>query len=242
MTIQNIADSATSILETIVLVAEEHNKTVDEFNDAVDEIERLRAQVDDMQDVINAKNATLNKQSLVIDKAIEHKGIDKAEITRLKAELKQLQQLDPKRLEKVNKKQKATIAEQKALIKELEVKRKEAQRHATEIARKVKNGGLMPFYQDNKSGNSMRVIPTLFVSKDNDYGGMPNTPILEFHHRDRGITRQGAMLSDGTIGWASAQNSTPTVTDTQIAKDYIIEDAKRRGVKLKFTKDSKKAA
>lgn len=242
MTVQNIADNATAILEQIVLVADEHNKTVDEFNEAVGEIERLQLQVEDMQNVINAKNATLNKQSLVIDKAIEHKGIDKAEITRLKAELKQLQQLDPKRLEKVNKKQKATIAEQKALIKELEVKRKEAQRHATDIARKAKSEGFAPFYQDPETGNSIRAIPKMFVSATNVFGGVPHSPVLEFHHRERGITRQGTLLNNGQIAWASAKNSTPTETDAQIAKDYILNYCKQNKIKVKLNSELKKAA
>ena len=241
MSVQNIADNATAILEEIVKVADDHNKTVDQFNEAVDEIERLRAQVEDMQNVINEKNRLLDKQSMVIDKAVEHKGIDKAEITRLKAELKHLQQLDPKRLFKVNKTQKATIADLKATIKDLEEKSKDSMRKATEIARKAKEEGQAPFYVDPVTGNSIRAIPRMYVAKGNEYGGMPDTPVLEFHHRDRGITRQGTLLQNGKVAWAAAQNSAPTESDAQIAKDYILTDAKRRGVKVKFTKEPEAA-
>lgn len=242
MTVQAIADSATKILEDIVAVAEAHNKTVDEFNEAVDHIEALQAQVDDMQAVINEKNRLLNKQSEVIDKAIEHKEKDRAEIQQLRAELKLLQRLDPKRLEKVNKTQKAKIAELKADVEAARKQKVEAMKKATELSRTLKAEGFMPFYQDPETGNSIRVIPHMYVSKDNEYNGVPDTPVLEFHHKARGVTRQGVLLKTGEINWAMAQNSSPTEIDSQIAKDHIMDYCKRNKVATKFIKDIKKVA
>ncbi|MBB1404904.1 hypothetical protein H5079_04670 [Pseudoalteromonas sp. SG44-5] len=259
MSVQNIADSATSILEQIIAVAAAHNETVDEFNAAIDRIEELeaectmlrienltivelKAQVADMQAVINKKNATLNKQSDVIDKAIEHKGIDRAEVQKLRAELKLLQQLDPKRLEKVNKNQKAKIAELKADVDAARKQKVEAMKNATELARKMKAEGYAPFYIDPVTGNSVRMIPHMFVNKDNAYGGIAHTPVIEFHHRDRGITRQGVLTTTGDINWAMATNSSPSELDTQIAKDHIIEYCRMHKVATKFIKEIKKAA
>lgn len=242
MSVQNIADSATTILEHIVHVADEHNQTVDEHNQAIDHIEELQAQVDDMQAVINEKNRLLDKQNDVIEKAVEHKGVDKSEISRLKAELKQLQKLDPKRLEKVNKKQKATIAELKATLKDVEAKRKDAIRKTTELANKAKHEGAAPFYINQETGNSLRLLPNMFVSKDNNFGGVVGTPVLEFHHRGRGITRQGTLSTDGRIAWCSAQNSGPLEIDGQVAKDHVLEFCKRNNIKVKFDKEIKEAA
>lgn len=242
MTVQAIADNATAILEQIVQVAEDHNKTVDQFNEAVDQIEELQAQVADMQNVINRKNATLNKQSIVIDKAIEVKQSDKAEIQKLRAELKLLQQLDPKRLEKVNKTQKTKIAELKTDIEALRKQKNESMRQATELARKMKAEGLSPFYIDKDTGNSIRMIPNMFVNKDNGFGGVAHTPVLEFHHRERGITRQGLLTTTGDVNWAMAKNSSPTELDSQIAKDYIIDYCRKNKIATKFIKEIKKAA
>ncbi|NYR11299.1 hypothetical protein HC000_02135 [Pseudoalteromonas sp. MIP2626] len=259
MSVQNIADSATSILKQIIEVAAAHNETVDEFNMAIDRIEELeaectklrienltivelKAQIDDMQAVINKKNATLNKQSDVIDKAIEHKGIDRAEVQKLRAELKLLQQLDPKRLEKVNKTQKAKIAELKADVEAARKQKVEAMKNATELARKMKAEGYAPFYVDPVTGNSIRMIPHMFVNKDNGFGGIAHTPVLEFHHRERGITRQGILTASGDVNWAMASNSSPTELDSQIAKDHILDYCQRNKVATKFIKEIKKAA
>ncbi|MBH0050693.1 hypothetical protein [Pseudoalteromonas sp. SWYJZ19] len=242
MTVQAIADSATAILENIVAVANENNETVDQLNEAIDQIEELHAQVADMQAVINAKNVTLNKQSTVIDKAIEHKSIDSGEIKKVRAELKLLQQLDPKRLEKVNKTQKAKITELKTDIEAARKLKVEAMKNASDLGRRMKAEGFAPFYQDPKTGNSIRVIPNMFVNKDNGFGGVAHTPVLEFHHRERGITRQGILTSTGDINWAMAQNSSPTELDSQIAKDHIIEYCQRNKVATKFIKEIKKAA
>jgi len=242
MTLQSIADNATTILESIVAVAEEHNQTIDDYNSALDQIDELQAQVADMQAVINEKNVTLNKQSAVIDKAIEHKGLDTAEIQKLRAELKLLQQLDPKRLEKVNKTQKAKIAELKADIDAARKMKVEAMKNATELGRRMKAEGLAPFYQDPDTGNSIRAIPHMFVNKDNGFGGIAHTPVLEFHHRERGITRQGILTTSGDVHWAMAQNSSPTPLDSQIAKDHIIAYCKANKVAVKYIKEIKKAA
>ena len=219
-----------------------YNTETDEFNALLDERDKLLLDNEKLVQHLYDKDALLEKQNLVIEKAVEETKRNRATINQLNAQLKELQRLNPTRLNKVNKQQKATIADLKERLAKVEQARKAALKKNKELASGAVTSGNAAFHYDPDTKNAIRVIPDLYVSASNDFGGVPKTPVLEFIHHKRGITRQGVLLHDGTIGWAEAKNSKPTKEESKIARQYLLDWCKARKIKLNTKQDTGDAA
>ena len=149
----------------------------------------------------------------------------------MKAQLKELQQLNPKRLEKVNREQKKRITELKATNAQLDAARKTANKAVTEAKNQMAQTGTACFFIEPETGNGLRFL-NLSISKENDMGGVPHTPIVEFMHKARGICRQGFLDVNGKIKWASANNSTPSDLIDTMAKQAIVDYCKKKRIKI----------
>ncbi|MCL1142956.1 hypothetical protein [Shewanella gaetbuli] len=216
-----------------------HNQDAVEFNAACDTIDSLESVVKEQGQALEKQESLLSKQDVVINTAITTKQKDDAELKQLRAEVRELRALDPKRLERVNKEQKARIAKLKADLEISERGRKASDKELRDIRSEVRKTGTLPFYSDPKSKNTIRFI-NHFMTPDNDYEAVPNSPVVEFFHADRGITRQGFLGTDGEIVWCDARNSLPNATESNIAKTEILDYCRQHKIKTKFK--SKRAA
>ena len=233
---------AGSLVESLTQdVAVKYNTSVDEYNEVVEHLEERDQQVAVLQEHLATVNGLLNKQTAVIEASVVMSKREKSEINVLKAQLRELRLLDPKRLEKVNKANKKQITELKEKLATSEKARKEAIKRTNTIAKNAQNEGTAPFHYSDKTKNALRVIPGLYVGGDNEFNGIPGTAVVEFMHHSRGITRQGMMLRDGTMGWAAAGNSKPTAEESLVARAKIEEIASLQKLKLNYT-DEEKAA
>ncbi|MBM7070919.1 hypothetical protein JQC92_02535 [Shewanella sp. 202IG2-18] len=218
---------------------ETYNQEVLEFNQLMDELDSKNAIISQLTESLENAQKTaekdrdlMEKQNQVIEKAVEVKKKDDNIIIGLRAQLKELQSINPKRLMKVNKE----LQKKNAELKESnEVFKKQRNEYATERNQYAKS---LKAHTDNvihtdEHGNQLRFIPETVVSQTNEFDGVPDTPIYEYVCKARGIIRQGVLRDDGNIVWASAQNSTPTETMTAIAKQHVIAHCKRNKINLK---------
>ena len=224
--------------ETIQRLIDLNNESVIEFNQIFDEREDAVKHLNDVTEQLERITGLFDKQSLVVDAAIKAKQKDDALIAQLKAQVRELNALDPKRLEKVNKEQKQRLMKLKAELDISERERKKSNQELRDLTAAIRRDGRAPFYHDPVSGNTIRYVAGAFVSKDNDMGGVPSTPVMEFFHSNRGITRQGFLDSTGDMTWCQASNSTPTELESQIALTEILAYCAKNKVKLPtFKKD-----
>jgi hypothetical protein len=210
----------------------ENNETIDELNEVIAQCEQKDVSITELTRRVASLSSLLDQQMEVVDAAIVAKQTHTVETKTLRAQLKELQLMDPKRLVKVNKEQKKTIADIKVRLVASEKSRKETLKSNKAIAQTAVNEGNAAFHFDPVTKNAIRALPNLFVGEGNNAGGIPGTPVLEFMHHASGISRQGLLSEKGTIAWASAKNSTPTSKDSLLAKDYILEFCKVRNIKL----------
>lgn len=254
MTPQSIIDNAQRIIDTTVALNDEHNKTIDELNEAIEKIESLEDALAKVTLLADERWDLLQKQNQVIKLAQSATTADRSQIDQLtriaaglevklstannklikvEAELKELKRLDPKRIQKQNKNLKAKNAELVDTNKALTAKNNEMKKATKEAATKMVKQGAAPFFMDPDTKNALRIVPDTFVSEDNTYGGVPNTPVIEFLHHKSGITRQGVLCTDGKIGWASAKNSTAGEDIGLIAKNFILDYVKSHKINIK---------
>ena len=109
--------------------------------------------------------------------------------------------------------------------------RKAAVADTNKMAKSIAENNMLPFYTDANTGNTIRFLPQTLIA-DNNMKGVPNSPVVEFQHHDRGICRQGILGKDGEVIWASAQNSVPTGNDSLVAKAEIIKYCKNHKIKI----------
>ena len=211
----------------------EHNTSVDEFNEIFDQLETATALITKLEDNATKSNSLLVKQETVILAAVDATKRHRAELNASNANFKELQRLDPKRLAKQNKGYKETIADLKERLQASEKARKNSVNYAKEIAKVAKTEGNAAFHFDPDTSNTIRVVPTLHVSKTNVFNGVVGSPVLEFTHHAKGITRQGTLLMDGTVGWARASDSAPNKEESKIALDFLLTYCKQNNVKYK---------
>lgn len=231
-TLQKLFNLGESIENIAHILAQEENDTVDELNQAIDTLEQRDAEIATLKADLAKNISLLHKQDAVIEASIAAKQKDNAELNLLRAQVREYQALDPKRLAKVNKTQKQTIIELKAKNKDLDAARRAAIKNSKTIGDNAKSTGQALFHMDPVTKNALRIIPDLYVSKTNEYGGVPGSPVVEFIHHARGITRQGLLSTDGTIQWASAKNSNPTAEESLIARSRIMEFCKQHKIKV----------
>jgi hypothetical protein len=215
---------------TIQHLVELNNESVTEYNQIFDEYEVAAKHLNDV-------TSLFEKQGQVVDAAIKSKQKDEAIILQLRAQVRELSALDPKRLDKVNKEQKQRLMKQKAELEISERGRKKSDQEMRDLTSAIRRDGRAPFYHDPISGNTIRYVAGAFVSKGNDMQGIPESPVMEFFHSQRGITRQGFMDSTGDMTWCQASNSTPTALESQIALTEVLAFCAKHKVKLpKFSK------
>jgi len=217
---------------------EEQNQVVDDYNALLDildtrdtEISMLQLELAGIKEQLVTKDTLSSKQHTALVTAVDHKERDKSALRLLEAQLKELKSLDPKRLAKVNKTQKKTITTLKETNTRLVKDRKEAIADTNKMAKAVADSNILPFYTDAETGNSIRFVPYTFVGTDN-LKGVSDSPLVEFTHSDRGISRQGILGRDGEVVWASAKNSIPTENDSLVAKAEIIKYCKNHKIKI----------
>lgn len=211
--------------------AQEYNELVDVCLSRDDEIIALKLEISSLKDQIIIKDELTDAQQDVIRKAVDVKARDLSSIKLLDAQLKDLKSLDPKRLAKVNKTQKKTIADLKESNTRLNSDRKKAIEDTNRMAKSITANNMAPFYTDAKTGNSIQIIPNLYVG-DQNTKGVPDSPVVRFHHVGRGVSREGILGLDGEIIWASAQNSIPTEDDSLVAKEEILSFCRKRKIKV----------
>jgi hypothetical protein len=230
-TFQKLFDLGNEIESLTASLTVESDETIGELNEAIELLESKDARIVELEASLAKNIELLHKQDVVIASSIVVKQKDNASLNLLRAQNQEYQSLDPKRLAKVNKANKASLIELKAKNKELDTARRAALKNNRIIGDSAKSNGSALFHMDPDSKNAMRVIPNLFVGKDNEYGGVPGSPVVEFIHNARGITRQGLLSTDGTIKWASASNSMPTPAESLIARARILEFCKQQNIK-----------
>jgi hypothetical protein len=223
---------APQIESFVVAINNAHNEGIDEFNTLVDECERLKNEIAEQKKRDTVLEELIFEQNKLIENLTQANTTLKANFNKASAELRELQLLDPKRLARVNKKQKKQIAEAKESNTKLEDARKKALKITKTLLEEAKSNGGVYIHQDPENGNTLRFIPSLFVSKSNTFGAVPETPILEFHHKERGITRQGLLGVDGKIIWCHTANSEPTKQESGIALNLILNECKKQKIKV----------
>lgn len=233
-----IMEAAEAALDNYNKEAEEHNRLVDilEARDStIRALEWENAKLKRDADKAGRERELESIEALRVARQVEATvSRERDDFRRLKAELDELRKLDPKRLKKVNATQKKNIEDLKSRLIDSEQARKAAVAKAKQPAEPiVQNPDTDPyFYRDSVTGNTVRLEPTLAVGDDNSFGGVPDTPIAIFFHRDRGIARQGILQTTGKLAWASASNSTPTLDETRVARQMIVEFCRKYKIKL----------
>lgn len=230
--LEQIANLHEDMANKITSLGTQLNEEINEFNTLLDELESKDKLIKELEEDCNKKHELIEKQNAVIEASITVKKEDNKKNQLLNARIRELESLDPKRLAKVNKTQKATIADLKTKNTELDKKRKEVLATNKTLVKDAKNTGAALFYFDPATKNGIRVIPNLFVGKNNKFNGVIGSPVVEFFHHDKGITRQGFLDYDGEMNWASAANSMPSGEESLVAKEQINSLCKQLKIKV----------
>lgn len=211
--------------ESMEELREEVNSDTESYNQLAQDMSFLQTKFDEL--------AAIHDQA---KRVLEDKN---AEISRLKSanilqntRLKELQKLDPKRLEKTNKEQKKQIATLKEDKAKMNNERKRALEQHKILLRKRQDQGLVSVFKDPKTGNELRLIPNMVVGENGVHGSHPGTPLVEFYHHQTGILRRGQLQTTGEVGWTSATGSMPSKEETNIAAASIIDYCQTRKIKL----------
>jgi hypothetical protein len=223
--IQELFDLATSMAAT-------YNDEVDVQNAMHDELDEVKASLATAVSELEVAGKMLDKQAAVIAAAVVQKQRADAELNVLRAQIKEHQKIDAKRLVKVNTEQKKTITGLKERLETVEAARKKVVKQNKDLTADALSSGNAAFHFDPESKNAIRIIPNLYIAENNEYDGVKGSPVVEFIHHARGITRQGVLQNNGTINWASASNSTPTPQESLVAKSYIEDWCKAHRVKV----------
>lgn len=208
-----------------------YNESVDEFNEVFDQLEEAQKELAAAKEREAKDWDILQKQEAVIAASIIATQKDRADLNIARAQVKEYQRLDPKRLDKQNKGYKKTIADLKERLTASETARKQAIALSKKQPEAVDNT-VKAFHFDPVTKNVLRVMTGLYVAKDNKYKGVPGSPVIEYIHVSSGISRQGTLLKDGTIGWASANNSMPSKDESRVAREHLINWCKHNKVKI----------
>lgn len=211
-------------------VQTEYNDVVTDYNDACDEIERLQKVVEILEEKGNgllaevARQARLmERQREVIDAAVEVKKRDQRELTIATAQLRDLQAMNPQRLNKQIKNLQEKNAQLQKDNTTLKKQTAEAIKSLHEMTKKVKDKNLVPFYVDGENGNVVKFLTGVFMSADNQLNAVPHAPVVEFYHSERGITRQGFLSTDGDLHWCSPEDSEPDEIENSVALKAILD-------------------
>jgi len=223
-----IQDTLT-MAEGIVLQMHELNAQVnqqsDEYNFLCDELDSRDERIAEMQLEIDKRDGLLARQDEIIKKAVEVKIRMSGELNVANAIAKDLQKLDPKRLVKVNKVQKAKIVELKATISTVEGVRKELSKTNKELSKAAVNAGHSAFHMDADK-NAIRILPGIYIGENNTFNGVVGSPVIEFMHHARGVCLQGSLNLDGRISWADPTDILPSPDMTLVACDKLTEYCK----------------
>lgn len=218
-------------LETAIL---ERNTEIVEYNKLVDLIEAEEALK--VKESENARTAVaeLMKQRDIAIEAFEKKAIElndlRNQLNQVNKTNSELMAIDPKRLVKVNKAYQSQIAELKASLATSEEARKAMSAKYQSMLKQTQDTGVTNLHV-YENGNSIRFAPGVRVRKGNDFGGVAETPVIEFFHKKCGIMRLGTLLEDGSLGWSSAANSMPSTEESNMAMFKIHEYCDARKIK-----------
>lgn len=229
-TLTDLVDSVAKQVDACIVTSNQDAKDYDEVMDANElqalEIEKLHA-------IIAEQKTKIDKYEGVILIASNRAEADIVEIQVLKAKIDELTVQDSPRLLKQNKGYKKTIEEGKVNLAKV---KKQYADCLTDLkyyrsASTVK--GVTPFYNNPETGNTISLVPNTRLHVGNPMKGVDKSPVVEFFHNDRGISRRGFIGQDGNMHWASATNSTPTNDEALVAKTFIKNYCKTNNIKLK---------
>ena len=227
--VKSLDELTISDLSALLFTASD--KETGEFNAMYDELEIANAKVAELEQRFYRDGEMLKKQEAVIHASVVVKQKDIATMNVLRAQNKELERLDGKRLIKQNAGYKKTIVELKEKLSSVEAQRKAALKNNKVIAQTAQTEGNAAFHYDPETQNAIRVIPSLYVGKNNAFDGIIGSPVIEFMCHARGITRQGMLLTDGTVGWADARNSKPSKDESTVAREFLLNWCKRNKIK-----------
>lgn len=220
------------LVRAVEAALEDHNQTVDDFNSAAEQNYLLRQKLAKAEQQIEDMLKMQQNFDVEFEKHKQQVTRERAERKQMETELRELRKLDPNRLAKVNKEQKKRITALKESLDKCETARKEALKQHKIMLTKQQDHGKIDVYVDPETGNAIRLLGTLAITKGNEFGGVPGTPVLEFFHKASGVSRQGTLLTDGTIGWADAKHSLPADHESKIAKEQVLQFCSRHKIKL----------
>lgn len=233
----NVLSEQTEIVQkALIKLQQEFNDNVDIINDQTDQLEAAEALK--VSETKNAKEYVAKLEFLIRDlnKVVTKKDERILYVESLlntsNLERRELKALDTKGVALTNKKLKKERDSALERLGNSEKARKEALAQHKIMLKKRQNEGVVCVHTDPTTGNQLRLLPSLRISKTNEYGGVPETPIIEFFHKASGIIRQGTLLTSGAMGWASAKNSTASHQESKIAKLKIVEFCEDHNIKI----------
>lgn len=227
-------ESLQNIMDAVASLQEEMNQDVDQINKLIDTLEERDNEIIGLKQLIDKQDHIMDKQHEALKKSNDEYSKMRSKATLVNTELKTLQTLDPKRLAKVNKTQKTKITELKDKVSTVEAARKLALKQVKEMEQRIKVEGAAPIFTCPETGNAIRLLPGLRVAAGNKQGGVENTPVLEFLHATAGVTQQGFLLEDGSIGWADTTVvNKPSAIHSDVALKFIHDYCKSNKIKVK---------
>ena len=224
------------IRKTTENLALKYNEETLDYNKLVEELEEKDTTTARQDEALEVAEDTLKKQGAVIAASIVVKKADSARIILLEATSKELSSMNPKRLMKTNKTYKQRVEQLKVDLESVKKQRtaltKENQKLRKEAVKLGESSQTKCFYINPDNNNYLRVVPGTFVSKDNEFGGVTDSPVLEYFNSLSGVSRQGVLTSEGTVNWSSAKNSMPSKDESLIAQQKLLEYCKQLKIKL----------
>lgn len=216
----------------VAAAADMSNQDAADYDEVMDANERQAALILELQNTIAEKDAKIQEYGKVICIAGDRAEADVLEIQLLKAKVNELTVADAPRLVKQNKGYKKTIEESKANLAAVNKRNNELKAELKTLKSITTLEGTAPFYRDPVSGNTIRLVPNTRIPEGNAMNGVAKSPVVEFYHNDRGISRRGFIGKDGEVKWASASNSAPTASESLATKDFIIRYCKMNKIKI----------
>jgi len=213
-------DKLVQMQSLLTAISEEMSTNNKEYNDLVDDMELMAT----TNSYLSKEVTKLTGQLINVTTQVNNFHATTSELKRLKA-------LNPERLNKSNKSLKKRNDELKALLMDSEKGRKETLALYIKAKKIAKKKGTEAFHVDKKARTSISASGFV-VGMDGTSNMLKGSPIVIYSHDIKGITRHGMMTEEGKIVWASASNTSPTETDSKIAKTYIEEYCKQAKVKL----------
>lgn len=208
-----------------VLLKSINGELQEELTDIGHEYKNLQQRNEMLYDELEQAQQDLRSQHVDYDTL-------KDDLKEAEAKLKRYQLHDPERLIKNNKDLKSKNADLTKRLSSSEKARNEALKQHKMMLAKLQNSGILDAWADPKTGEALRLISNIAVSKKNEYDGVARTPIIEYYQRDSGVSRQGVLNNDGGISWGTVDISMPPTRISDKAREVITEYCDIQNIKI----------